>query len=53
MEDYDIILNIVKLEINKPLTDDQFVLEPPAGAEVVHLGQAGSSTPKTVDNPSK
>jgi outer membrane lipoprotein-sorting protein len=53
MENYDIILNIVKLEISKPLTDDQFVLEPPAGAEVVHLGQASSSAPKTVDNPSK
>jgi outer membrane lipoprotein-sorting protein len=52
-EDYDITLNIVKLEINKPLTDDQFGLEPPAGAEVVNLGQAGSSVPKTVDDPSK
>jgi outer membrane lipoprotein-sorting protein len=53
MEDYDIILNIIKLDINKPLTDDQFLLESPAGAEVVHLGQASSSTPKTVDSPSK
>jgi outer membrane lipoprotein-sorting protein len=48
-ENYDLTLNMVKLEINKPLTDDQFVLEQPAGSEVVHLGQPGSSTPKTAD----
>ncbi len=38
-EEYDITLNIVKLELNKPITDDQFALQPPAGAEVVRLGQ--------------
>ncbi|SPE35155.1 conserved hypothetical protein [Candidatus Sulfotelmatobacter sp. SbA7] len=36
-EDYDIILSMVKLEINRALTDDQFALEQPPGAEVVHL----------------
>ena len=36
-EEYDIILNLLKLEINKPLRDDQFALEQPPGAEVVHL----------------
>jgi outer membrane lipoprotein-sorting protein len=39
LEEYDITLNIVKLDLNKPLTDDQFELQQPAGAEVVHLGQ--------------
>ena len=53
MEDYDIILNIIKLEINKPLTDDQFVLEPAAGAEIVNLGQPSSSEPKKEAGPSK
>ncbi|HST13056.1 MAG TPA: DUF4292 domain-containing protein [Terriglobales bacterium] len=44
-EEYDITLNIVKLELNKPLTDEQFELQQPAGAEVVHLGQpSGSAT---------
>jgi outer membrane lipoprotein-sorting protein len=38
-EEYDITLNIVKLELNKPLNDDQFDLQQPPGAEVVHLGQ--------------
>jgi len=36
-EEYDITLNILKLEINSPLRDDQFALEQPPGAEVVHL----------------
>ena len=36
-EEYDITLNLLKLEINKPLRDDQFALEQPPGAEVVHL----------------
>ena len=37
VEEYDITLNVVKLELNKPLTDQQFELAQPAGAEVVHL----------------
>ena len=36
-EEYDITLNILKLEMNKALRDDQFALEEPPGAEVVHL----------------
>jgi len=42
-EEYDITLNMLKVEINHPLTDDQFVLEQPAGAEVVHLDHTQSS----------
>jgi outer membrane lipoprotein-sorting protein len=36
-EEYDITLNMLKLEINKPLRDDQFALQQPPGAEVVRL----------------
>jgi outer membrane lipoprotein-sorting protein len=36
-EEYDITLTIVKLQLNEPLPDDKFLLEQPAGAEVVHL----------------
>jgi outer membrane lipoprotein-sorting protein len=36
-EEYDITLNMLKLEMNKPLRDDQFALQQPPGAEVVHL----------------
>jgi hypothetical protein len=46
-EGYDITLHMVKLEVNKALTDDQFVLEQPSGAEVVRLDQANSSAAKT------
>jgi outer membrane lipoprotein-sorting protein len=36
-EEYDITLNVVKLELNHPLPDDRFVLEQPPGVQVVHL----------------
>ncbi|MFY9561649.1 MAG: DUF4292 domain-containing protein [Terriglobales bacterium] len=52
-EDYDITLSIVKLELNKPLKDDQFALEQPPGAEVVHLGQSNSDSAKTIDGHGK
>ena len=52
-EDYDIILSMVKLEINKALTDDQFALEQPAGADVVHLDQSNSSAAKMLHSQSK
>ena len=38
-EEYRITLNLLKLEINKPLRDDQFALQQPPGAEVVRLDQ--------------
>jgi len=53
-EEYDITLNIVKVEFNKTLTDEQFTLEQPPGAQVVHLGQpqAGTSSAMAgVDRP--
>ncbi len=42
-EEYDIKMSLLKVDINKPLTDDQFVLEQPAGADVVHLDRPQSS----------
>jgi len=42
-EEYDITLNMLKLDINKPLTDQQFVLEQPPGAVVIHLDRPQSS----------
>jgi Domain of unknown function (DUF4292) len=42
-EEYDITLNMLKVDINKTLTDDQFVLEQPSGAVVVHLDRPQSS----------
>jgi hypothetical protein len=49
-EEYKITLNVLKLEMNTPLKDDQFVLEQPAGAQVIHLDEPQSSLalpPKT------
>ena len=42
-EEYDITLNILKLDVNLQLRDDQFVLEQPAGAQVVHLDRPQST----------
>jgi hypothetical protein len=37
---------MLELKINKPLKDEQFVLEQPAGADVVHLDGPQSSSAK-------
>ena len=55
-EEYDITLNIVKLELNKQLTDEQFDLQQPPGAEVVRLGQSSGqpvSQSRQVENDHK
>ena len=38
-EEYSILLKMVKLELNKPLTDEQFALQQPPGAETTNLDQ--------------
>lgn len=38
-EEYTIVLKIVKLKLNEPLTDEQFALNVPPGAEFVNLDQ--------------
>jgi outer membrane lipoprotein-sorting protein len=48
-EEYKITLSIVKLTLNQPLPDDKFVLQQPAGAEVIHLDGPQSSS-ATVSN---
>lgn len=49
-EEYDITLNMLKVEINSPLRDDQFVLQQPAGAQVVHLDRPQSSLVLPIGN---
>ena len=46
-EEYDIVLNVVKLQLNLPLGDDKFILEQPPGAEVVRLGAVATKAPST------
>jgi outer membrane lipoprotein-sorting protein len=48
-EEYDILLSIVKLQLNLPLTNEQFLLQQPPGAEVVHLDQPESSQMRASD----
>jgi hypothetical protein len=52
-ESYDITLNILKLDLNRTLNDDQFALEQPPGAEVIHLDQQNSSAAKVTDGRTK
>jgi len=52
-EHYDITLGMVKLELNKALTDDQFALEQPAGSVAVHVDQPISSPAQILDGQSK
>lgn len=42
-EEYDIVLHIVKLQLNTPLTDEQFHLDRPPGSQVIHLEQPQAS----------
>ena len=44
-EEYDIVLHMVKLQLNGALTDEQFALAQPTGATVVHLGEAAAKSP--------
>ena len=43
-EEYDITLTILKPGLNQPLTDDKFVLEQPAGAQVIRLDHPQSTS---------
>ena len=46
-EEYDITLTILKLQVNEPMGDDKFALQPPPGAEIQHLDQPRSQAQKT------
>ena len=49
-EEYDITLNMLKVDLNVPLKDEQFVLDQPAGAQVVHLDRPQSSLVVPIGN---
>ena len=44
-EEYDIVLHMVKLQLNGTLTDEQFALAQPPGADVKHLGEPAVKAP--------
>lgn len=41
--EYDFTFHMLKVEINQPLSQDQFTLDQPPGAEVIHLDRPQSS----------
>ena len=41
-DEYAVVLTVVKMEINRGVSDDKFVLEQPEGTQLQELGQAGS-----------
>jgi len=43
IEGYSLVLNIVKLDVNIPLTDEQFVLTQPAGSQLINLDTQSSA----------
>jgi outer membrane lipoprotein-sorting protein len=44
-EEYSITLHILKITFNQPLTDEQFALAQPPGAQLVRLGGAPANPP--------
>lgn len=46
-EEYEVTLKIVKMELNKPLKDDQFALNQPEGSQLVHVGQTTEQNKQT------
>src|SRR5207302_545881 len=43
-DEYAVVLDIVKMDINKGVADDKFVLAQPEGSTLQTVGQASSST---------
>jgi outer membrane lipoprotein-sorting protein len=52
-EEYSILLKIVKLQLNQSLTDEQFALQQPPGAEVTNLDQKTSQASQPAAQPNR
>lgn len=52
-EEYSITLKVLKLDLNQPLTEEQFSLQKPPGAELVNLDQGQHTTRASDGNPKK
>jgi outer membrane lipoprotein-sorting protein len=52
-EEYAMVLDIVKMDINKGIQDDQFVLDQPEGTTVQVVGQPPANAPKIAPPPAK
>ena len=45
-DEIGLVLDVVKMDINKGVSDDKFVLEQPEGTKLQTVGQAPADTPK-------
>jgi outer membrane lipoprotein-sorting protein len=45
-DEYALVLTVVKMDINKGVSDDKFVLERPEGSQLQVVGQAPAAVPK-------
>jgi hypothetical protein len=52
-EEYDILLSVVKLRLNEPLKDEQFVLQQPPGSQLVRLDAPAAPTSEIPSPPGK
>lgn len=52
-DEYAVVLNVVKLDVNKGVPDDQFVMNTPEGATVHVIGQGTSAAPAGSQIPSR
>jgi outer membrane lipoprotein-sorting protein len=52
-DEYAVVLNVVKMEINRGVSDDKFVLEQPEGTQLQVLGEAAPTPPAAPPPPTK
>jgi outer membrane lipoprotein-sorting protein len=52
-DEYAVVLTVVKMEINRGISDDKFVLEQPEGTVLQVLGQPGPTPPPAPQPPAK
>ena len=52
-DEYAVVLTVVKIEINRGVSDDKFVLEQPEGTVLQVLGQPGPTPPPAPPPPAK
>jgi hypothetical protein len=50
-DDYKLDLQVTKITLNEEIPADRFRLEQPAGAELVHVGDAAENKPSTENKP--
>jgi hypothetical protein len=52
-DEYAVVLTVVKMEINRGVSDDKFVLEQPEGTQLQVLGQPAPAPPPAPPPPPK